>query len=50
MTDEKNTIPASEFHTTIVDGATYEVTSRYVGDVSFLDLLKQLIKRDLERQ
>lgn len=42
--------PDSELHVTTVNGATYEVTSNYIGDISFLDLLKQMLKRDLERQ
>ena len=41
--------PASRFHIVTINGATYEVTSNYIGDVSFLDLLKQILKRDLER-
>jgi len=51
MADSQTVFPAaSEFNIATVDGATYQVTSRYIGDVSFLDLLKQLLKRDLERQ
>jgi hypothetical protein len=29
-------------------GAQYIVTARYTGHVTFLDLLKQLVKRDIE--
>jgi len=40
----------SQFHVVTVDGATYEVTSNYKGEITFLDLLKHLLKRDMERQ
>jgi len=40
----------SQFHVETIDGATYKVTSNYKGDVTFLDLLKQMLKRDMERQ
>ena len=33
----------------IIDEATYEVVSNYIGSVSLLDLFKQMVKRDLER-
>lgn len=39
----------SQHHVITVDGATYEVTSNYKGEVAFLDLLKQMLKRDMER-
>ena len=42
--------PMSLRHVEIIDGARYEVTSNYVGKITFLDLLKQMIKRDLERE
>ena len=41
--------PTSQLHTQMIDGATYEVVSNYVGDISLLDLFKQMLKRDLER-
>jgi hypothetical protein len=42
--------PTSLCHVEIIDGAKYEVTSNYMGAVSFLDLLKQMLKRDLEQE
>jgi len=33
----------------IIDGATYEVTSNYVGNLTLLELFKQMLKRDIER-
>jgi len=39
----------SLFHVEMVDGATYEVTSNYSGNMTYLDLLKQMLKRDIER-
>ena len=50
MTQCKTAQPSSQFHVVIIDGATYEVTSNYNGDMTFLDLLKQMLKRDMERQ
>ncbi|MCL2578790.1 MAG: hypothetical protein FWE32_02040 [Oscillospiraceae bacterium] len=48
--DENRTIPpTSVVHTEKVNGATYIVQSNYVGKITFLDLLKQMIKRDIER-
>jgi hypothetical protein len=32
------------------NGTAYEVTSNYVGEVSFTNLLKQMLKRDLEKE
>lgn len=47
---EVKTLPStSQLHVEIIDGATYEVISNYKGEISFLDLLKQMLKRDLER-
>ena len=37
-------------HIVVIDGARYEVTSNYLGKITFLDLLKQMLKRDLERE
>ena len=49
--DTVKTVPAvSLCHVETIGGARYEVTSNYVGEVSFLDLLKQMLKRDLERE
>ena len=42
--------PESRYHIETVDGARYEVTSNYIGKVTFLDLLKQMLKRDIERE
>jgi hypothetical protein len=39
----------SVVHIETINGATYEVTSNYIGNISLLDLLKQMLKRDLER-
>jgi hypothetical protein len=41
--------PTSQFHVEVIDGATYEVTSNYMGEISLLDLFKQMLKRDMER-
>ena len=41
--------PAEQLHVQTIDGATYEVVSNYVGDISLLDLFKQMLKRDIER-
>jgi len=49
MVDAKTLPPASQLHVDIIDGATYEVISNYMGEISFLNLLKQMLKRDLER-
>ena len=46
----KNTPPASQHHVEIVGGARYEVTSYYVGEVTLIDLLKLMLKRDMERE
>ena len=47
---ETQTISKScELNIVTVNGAIYEVNSNYVGNISFLDLLKQILKRDLER-
>ena len=46
----KNNVQSSpKHHIEIIDGATYEVTSNYVGDVSILDIFKKMLKRDIER-
>ena len=45
-----NTVPpASQHYVETVSKAQYEVVSNYVGEITFLDLLKQMLKRDLER-
>ena len=49
MEGTKRIATSSKHHIVTVSGATYEVTSNYIGDVSFIDLLKQMLKRDLER-
>jgi len=41
--------PAGTTQTITHKGATYTVTTYYTGSVTFLDLLKQLVKRDIER-
>jgi len=47
---EHNTVsPASKLNVVTVNGATYEVVSNYIGDISLIDLLKRMLKRDLER-
>jgi len=45
----KKVQPPQKFHVEIIDGATYEVTSNYNGNVSILDIFKQMLKRDVER-
>jgi len=49
MVDIQTLPPASQLHVEIIDGSTYEVISNYIGELPFLDLLKQMLKRDLER-
>lgn len=49
MTETQTVSPASQLHVEVIDGATYEVTSNYKGDISLFDLFKQMLKRDLER-
>ena len=50
MAEEKTVHQHSETRIVTIDGATYKVTSRYVGNIPLLDLLKQMIKRDLQKQ
>ncbi len=33
-----------------INGVKYEVCSNYIGEISLLELLKKLIKRDIEKQ
>jgi len=49
MLPTKNVQPLPKIHVEIIDGATYEVTSNYNGNVSILDIFKQMLKRDIER-
>jgi hypothetical protein len=49
MTDTQTVSPASQLHVETIEGASYEVVSNYIGDISLLDLFKQMLKRDLER-
>jgi hypothetical protein len=49
MTETQTASPTTQAHTVIIDEATYEVVSNYTGNTSLLDLLKQMLKRDLER-
>jgi hypothetical protein len=42
--------PVSVSRVEVIDGAKYEVTSNYVGAIPFLELLKQMLKRDMERE
>jgi len=49
MTETQTVSPVSQLHTEIIDGATYNVISNYIGDIPLLDLFKKLLKRDLER-
>jgi len=39
----------AQTHIKTIGGATYEVTSNYIGDVSLLELFKRMLKRDVER-
>ena len=50
LTADQTVSPASLHRVITIDGARYEVTSNYIGKVTFLDLLKQMLKRDLERE
>jgi len=50
MESVKTISPASQCHVETIGGARYEVTSNYVGEVTFIDLLKQILKRDMERE
>ena len=50
MTQHKTIQPSSQFHVVTVEGATYEVVSNYNGKMTYLDLLKKMLKRDIERQ
>jgi len=45
----QNNSTVSLRHVETIDGARYEVTSNYVGNITFLELLKQMLKRDMER-
>jgi hypothetical protein len=49
MPEEIIVPPTSEVRKEVINGATYELTSNYNGDISLLDLLKQMLKRDMER-
>ena len=50
MEAAKTISPASRCHIETVGGARYEVTSYYVGEVTLIDLLKLMLKRDMERE
>ena len=43
------TTPTSRTRFIEIDGGTYELVSTYSGNISFLDLLKKMMKRDLEK-
>jgi len=34
----------------IINGTTYKVTSKYVGQMRFIELLKLVIKKEIEKQ
>jgi len=40
---------SSQSHTIKIDGASYYVTSNYIGKIPLLELFKQMLKRDIER-
>ena len=44
-TKDKN----QEIHKETIDGTTYEVVSHYDESTSLIDLLKWMLKRDMER-
>jgi hypothetical protein len=48
MTETKTMQAENERQTSAVDGTLYEVVPHYVGDVAFIELLKRMLKRDLE--
>ena len=33
-----------------INGTTYKVTSKYVGQLKFIELLKLVIKKEIEKQ
>jgi len=33
-----------------INGTTYKVTSKYVGQMKFIELLKLVIKKEIEKQ
>jgi hypothetical protein len=49
MPEIKDISPKSETHIEIINGATYIVTSNYVGNITLFELLKQMLKRDFEK-
>ena len=49
MLQNKSVQPLKKTHVEVIDGATYEVTSNYIGNVTLLDVFKQMLKRDIER-
>lgn len=49
VSQSKENQSTNSFHVEVVDGANYEVTSNYIGDVSILDVFKQMLKRDIEQ-
>ena len=49
MLQNKSVQPLKKTHVEVIDGATYEVTSNYIGDRTILDIFKQMLKRDIER-
>jgi hypothetical protein len=49
MTDTKAVSPENQLHIEKINGTTYELISNYKGKVALLDLLKQMLKRDLEK-
>lgn len=47
MKEDKNI--KSRYHEEVINKIRFEVTSNYLGKVSLLDLIKEMIKRDLEK-
>ena len=45
MSDDAKTAETYEF---IHNDATYEVTTKYVGDTTLIDVIKAALKRDVE--
>lgn len=48
--NDKKVMAFDKICTKVIDRTKYEVISNYNGDISLLDLLKKLLKRDIERQ
>lgn len=41
--------PTSCEYIQVIDNTVYEVQSNYIGEIDFIDLLKKMIKRDIDK-